>query len=132
MFLLDTNACIRILNRSSDALVARLRIHSPSEIRMSSVVKAELYYGARRSARVAENLAVLRAFFQPFGTVPFDDRCAEQYGVIRAQLERDGRPIDPNDLMIAASALVHDLVLVTHNTGEFSRVAGLAIEDWET
>lgn len=98
---------------------------------MSAVVKAELYYGARRSRRVAENLEVLRRFFQPFVSLPFDDLCAEHYGVIRGQLEREGRPIGPNNLLIAATAVAHDLVLVTNNTGEFSRVAGLAIEDWQ-
>lgn len=99
---------------------------------MSTVVKAELFHGARRSQRVAENLKLLQQFFQPFVSLPFDDPCAEQYGIIRTQLEREGRPIGPNDLMIAATALAHDLVLVTNNTGEFSRVAGLAIEDWQT
>lgn len=131
MYLLDTNACIRILNNRSPPLVERLQRCDPSEIRLSSVVKAELLYGARRSLRVAENLAVLARFFQPFVTLAFDDVCAEHYGVVRVQLEREGRPIGPNDLMIAATALAHGLVLVTNNTGEFSRVAGLAIEDWQ-
>jgi len=131
MYLLDTKACIRILNGSSKPLVERLRRHDPSEIRMSAVVKAELYYGARRSRRVAENLEVLRRLFQPFVSLPFDDLCAEHYGVIRGQLEREGRPIGPNNLLIAATAVAHDLVLVTNNSGEFSRVAGLAVEDWQ-
>ena len=131
MYLLDSNACIRVLNRTSESLVERLRRHDPSEIRISSVVKAELLYGARRSGRVAENLSLLQRFFQPFLSLPFDDRCAEHYGVVRTQLERDGRPIGPNDLMIAATAMAHDLVLVTNNTGEFLRVAGLAVEDWQ-
>jgi tRNA(fMet)-specific endonuclease VapC len=131
MYLLDTNACIRVLNRTSELLVERLRQHDPSEVRISSVVKAELLYGARRSGRVAENLGVLQRFFQPFVSLPFDDRCAERYGVVRTQLERDGLPIGPNDLMIAATALAHDLTLVTNNTGEFLRVAGLAVEDWQ-
>jgi tRNA(fMet)-specific endonuclease VapC len=131
MYLLDSNACIRVLNRTSESLVERLRRHDPSEIRISSVVKAELLYGARRSGRVAENLSLLQRSFQPFLSLPFDDRCAEHYGVVRTQLERDGRPIGPNDLMIAATAMAHDLVLVTNNTGEFLRVAGLAVEDWQ-
>jgi tRNA(fMet)-specific endonuclease VapC len=80
---------------------------------------------------VAENLSLLQRSFQPFLSLPFDDRCAEHYGVVRTQLERDGRPIGPNDLMIAATAMAHDLVLVTNNTGEFLRVAGLAVEDWQ-
>lgn len=131
MYLLDTNACIRILNGSSEPLVAQVRRRAPTEIRVSSVTRAELLYGARRSARVSENLAVLAFFFAPLVSVPFDDACAEQYGVLCAMLAAAGRPIGPNDLLIAATALARDLTLVTHNVREFSRVAGLKIEDWE-
>lgn len=131
MYLLDTNACIRLLNNASESLVSRLRRHDPSEIRLSAVVKAELFYGARRSSRVSENLRLLHRFFAPFVCLPFDDRCAEHYGLIRADLEQVGTPIGPNDLMIAATARAHDLVLITHNTREFSRVIGLQLEDWE-
>lgn len=131
MYLLDTNACIRILNNSSASLVTRLRQHMPEEIFLSSVVKAELIYGAHRSSRAADNLRLLRRFFEPFTSLPFDDSCAGQYGSIRSELERAGTPIGPNDLIIAATAMTHDLVLVTNNIREFGRVAGLQIEDWE-
>lgn len=131
MYLLDTNACIRILNNSSASLVTRLRQHMPEEIFLSSVVKAELIYGAHRSSRAADNLRLLRRFFEPFTSLPFDDSCADQYGSIRSELERAGTPIGPNDLIIAATAMTHDLVLVTNNIREFGRVAGLQIEDWE-
>jgi len=132
MYLLDTNACIRILNGTSARLVARLRQHEPLEIRLCAVVKAELLYGARHSGKAAANLRLLTRFFEPLVSVPFDDTCAEQYGIIRSELERLGTPIGPNDLMIAACAVANSLVLVTHNVAEFSRVAGLEIEDWET
>lgn len=132
MFLLDTNACIRILNGASLALAARLQATNPAEVRLSSVVKAELLYGARKSARVEDNIRVLQRFFAPLISLPFDDRCAEEAGVIRLDLERSGRPIGPNDLLIAATARAHDLVLVTHNTREFGRIAGLRVEDWES
>jgi tRNA(fMet)-specific endonuclease VapC len=131
MYLLDTNACIRVLNGSSAPLIARLRRHAPSEIRVSSVTRAELLYGARRSARVAENLRLLGSFFAPLVSLPFDDACAEEYGALRATLAAAGQPIGPNDLLIAATVLAHDLTLVTHNLREFSRIAGLKIEDWE-
>ena len=131
MYLLDTNACIRVLNGSSTSLIARMRSHAPSQIRVSSVTRAELLYGARRSARVAENLRLLAAFFAPLVSLPFDDSCAEQYGALRASLAAAGRPIGPDDLLIAATALAHDATLVTHNLRQFSRVAGLKIEDWE-
>jgi tRNA(fMet)-specific endonuclease VapC len=130
-FLLDTNVCIAILNGSPKSVAARLRAHSPREICLSSVTKAELAYGARHSARVQDNLRVLAKFFQSFASLPFDDRCAEHYGRIRADLEARGQPIGPNDMLIAAVAEAHDLVLVTHDTREFSRIVGLRLEDWE-
>jgi tRNA(fMet)-specific endonuclease VapC len=131
MYLLDTNACIRVLNGSSAPLIRRLRSHPPSDLRISSVTRGELLYGARRSARVAENLQLLQRFFEPLVSIPFDDACAEEYGALRASLAAAGRPIGPNDLLIAAAALAHDLTLVTHNIREFSRIAGLKVEDWE-
>ena len=131
MYLLDTNACIRILNDSSPPLVQQLARHAPSEIRLCSIVKAELLYGARHSQRVAENLQLLARFFAPFVSVAFDDRSAEQYGQVRAELAQTGTPIGPNDLLIAAIARAYDLTLITHDAVEFGRVSGLRLEDWE-
>ncbi len=65
-------------------------------------------------------------------SVPFDDLAADVYGRIRADLERQGQAIGPNDTLIAAIALANGLTIVTHNTAEFSRVSGLLIEDWHT
>ena len=131
MYLLDANACFRILNDNSVNLVARLRLHQPSEIRLSAITKAELLYGARYSERVGENLRLLGRFFEPFACLPFDDACAEHYGMIRADLAARGQTIGPNDLLIAATARAHDLTLVTHNVREFSRIVGLKLDDWE-
>ena len=131
MYLLDTNACIRILNNSSPILTTQLQQHSPSSLFLCAIVKAELIYGAYHSSRVAANLRLLRRFFEPFVSLPFNDDCVEQYGRIRSDLAREGAPIGPYDLMIAATAVTHDLILITHNTREFSRVAGLRLEDWE-
>lgn len=131
MYLLDTNACIRILNNSSESLVNRLQQHSPEDLFLCAVVKAELIYGAYRSSYVAANLRVLKGFFKPFKSLPFDDSCLEEYGRIRSDLERMGAPIGPYDLMIAATCLAHDLILVTNNTREFSRVVGLQVADWQ-
>ncbi|MDP1709482.1 MAG: PIN domain-containing protein, partial [Candidatus Komeilibacteria bacterium] len=64
-------------------------------------------------------------------SLPFDGNAAREFGEIRAYLARQGTPIGPYDLQIAAIAKVHDLILVTHNTREFSRVLGLRLEDWE-
>lgn len=109
----------------------RLRRRRPSEVALSSIVKAELLAGARKSGRVEANLALLTEFFAPFVSLPFDDLAAEHFGILRADLERSGTPIGAYDLMIAATALAHDLVLVSHNTREFARVPGLRLEDWE-
>ena len=130
-YLLDTNACIRILNGTHQGVVERFSAESPVTVRLCSVVKAELLYGARKSDRVAHVLVNLQRFFAPLDSFPFDDRAAEQYGMIRADLTRQGTPIGGNDLQIASIARVHDLTLVTHNIEEFLRVVGLRVEDWE-
>lgn len=132
MFLLDTNICIHLLNRADPLVQRQFEARSPTEITLCSIVKAELLFGAQRSARVDANLQRLKLFFSPLRSLPFDDRCAEHYAMVRADLAAQGRPIGPNDLMIAATARAHDAVLVTNNTGEFSRVAGLRMEDWTT
>ena len=131
MYLLDTNVCIRLLNERHPQILHRFRSHSPTEIALCSVVKAELLYGARHSQKVEPNLQRLKIFFSPLVSLPFDDRSAEEYGQIRADLAAQGKPIGPNDLLIAAIARAYDAVLVTHNVDEFSRITGLRIEDWE-
>ena len=131
MYLLDTNACIHSLNNSSKSLARHLRQLNPSAVCLCSIVKAELLYGAYHSSRVSENLRVLDIFFNTFKSIPFDDLCADHYGMIRSELARTGTLIGPNDLMIAAVACAYNLILVTHNTREFSRVKDLALEDWE-
>jgi tRNA(fMet)-specific endonuclease VapC len=79
---------------------------------------------------VEQNLERLREFFSPFDSLPFDDDAAERYGVIRAQLRREGNPIGANDMLIAAIALTADVAVVTRNRQEFRRVAGLRVETW--
>jgi len=83
------------------------------------------------SSDPARNLRVLRRFSDPLASLPLDDASSEAYGAIRFELERSGLPIGANDLLIAATAVAHDAVLVTHNVREFSRVPGLSLEDWE-
>lgn len=130
MKLLDTDICIHLLNGREPALLDRFRTHTPTELALCSVVRAELLWGARRSQRVDANLARIRAFAEPLQTLPFDDHCAESYGVIRAELAARGTPIGPNDTLIAAIAVAHGCRLVTRNVSEFQRVEGLEIERW--
>ena len=130
-YLLDTNTCIRYLNGRAPNVLRRLQALPPNEVRVCAVVKAEMYFGAMKSANPISTLAQQRAFLDAFVSLPFDDAAAEAYGRLRAELARRGTPIGPNDLMIAAIALAHDLTLVTHNTSEFGRVPDLRLEDWE-
>src|SRR6516162_9732831 len=130
-YLLDTNACVEYLRQRNSAVVARIAATPATDIRLCSVVKAELYHGANRSQQVQGNLTKVDNFVRPFISLPFDDDAAREYGRIRADLERRGVAIGPHDLQIAAIALVHGLTLVTHNTTEFSHVTGLSLEDWQ-
>lgn len=131
MLLLDTNTCVHILKNSHVGLVARFRNEDTRRLSLCSVVKSELLYGAWHSQRIDANLQALERFWSPFISLPFDDRCAEIAGRVRADLKAKGTPIGGNDLLIAATALAHDAVLITHNTREFGRVVGLRLEDWE-
>lgn len=131
MLLLDTNTCVHILKDSHAGLVERFRTQNPLALNICSIVKSELIYGAWHSQRIEANLQALERFWKPFTSLPFDDHCAEVAGRVRAGLRAQGTPIGANDLLIAATALAHDAVLVTHNTREFARVPGLRLEDWE-
>lgn len=131
MFLLDTNVCIRLLNQSQSNIVQKFQYYQPNELALCSIVKAELLYGARHSQDVESNLQLLNQFFVPLASLAFDDRCAEEAGLIRADLTAQGKPVGPNDLLIAAIARANDAVLVTHNTAEFSRITGLRLQDWD-
>ncbi|MDA3903202.1 MAG: type II toxin-antitoxin system VapC family toxin [Desulfuromusa sp.] len=131
MYLLDSNVCIHLLNEKSSEIEKNFRSHSPADIFLCSVIKAELLYGARHSQRVSDNLQRLKLFFAPLGSIPFDDRCAEEYGLVRSALAEQGKIIGPNDMLIAAIARANDATLITHNTREFGRVPSLKLEDWE-
>ena len=130
-YLLDTNTCIRHLNQRSASIIRKMSSLSPSEIAVCSIVKAELFTGSSKSLSPQQTLAKQQTFLSKFVSLPFDDNAAVTYGSVRAALEKLGMPIGPLDIMIAAIALTHNLILVTHNTAEFSRIPNLTIEDWE-
>jgi tRNA(fMet)-specific endonuclease VapC len=131
IYLLDTNVCIRYMRGSNLLVRQRLEAKPLQDIRLCSVVKAELYHGALRSAKPAENRAKVDVFLAPYVSLPFDDPAADLHATIRHHLETRGTPIGPYDMQIAAIARLHGITLVTHNTNEFSRVPGLLLEDWE-
>ena len=128
MFLLDANAVIAVL-KGHDRVLDRLRARSPQDIAISAIVAHELYYGAYKGQRVAENLSRVDAL--RFNVLEFDRDDARCAGEVRATLASAGKPIGPYDVLIAGQALSRSLILVTRNTREFSRVDGLRIEDWE-
>ena len=130
-YLLDANTCIRYLNGRSPSVFQRLDALPETDIGVCSVVKLELRYGALRSNAVEKTLAQQEKFLDRFVSLPFDDNAHRHAAQIRADLARVGTPIGPYDLLIASIALANDLILVTHNTRELSRVSGLQIEDWE-
>ena len=131
IFLPDTNACISLLRQRDQRLIARWKSVKAADIVLCSITIYELRYGAERSADPAREHSKLDLFFSPFTSLPFDDLCARRCAQVRAELETSGNIIGPHDLQIAAIALQHRLTLVTHNVREFTRVAGLKIEDWE-
>ena len=132
IYIPDTNACTRYLNKPDSTVAKKFAAAKPEDIALCDIVKMELYYGTYRSSRQQDNLVLLKQFFLPFLSLPFDDVAADICGRIRAVLATAGTPIGPYDFEIAAIALANNLTLVTHNTREFSRVPGLLLEDWET
>jgi tRNA(fMet)-specific endonuclease VapC len=128
-YLLDTNIWIFYLKNPSSLVGSRLRNTSASDIAVCSVVRAELLHGARKYEKRTERVARVELTLSPFISLPFDDAAARHYAIIRDDLELRGVTIGPNDLMIAAIAVAHELTLVSNNR-EFNRVDGMPVEDW--
>lgn len=132
-YLLDTNACIALINGSPANVRRRFQatITAGNKIFVSSVVAFELWYGVAKSFQAETNRQRLGVFLAgPVALLPFDHEDAESAGAIRAELEARGKPIGAYDLLIAGQALRRKFTLVTANTGEFARVKGLAWQDW--
>ena len=127
-YLLDTNAVIGLL-KGRPVLSGRVRQHVPADFGLPTVVAHELFYGAYRSQRQAQNLAVVEAL--QFEILELDKEDARQAGEIRAVLAAAGRPIGPCDVLIAGQARARQLTLITANISEFERMDGLEVEDWE-
>jgi tRNA(fMet)-specific endonuclease VapC len=133
-FLLDTNSWIALLRWQNAGILAQLKQHLSDEILLCSVVLAELWFGAERSdaAHQANNLKLVDELAAKYQSVPFDNAAARDYAALRAHLSATGQLIGPNDMLIAAIARSRGATLVTHNVAEFSRVPGLAINDWQS
>jgi len=99
-------------------------------LKVSVISLMELYYGAFKSERIAGNLAKVRKIEQHLETVPVGIEVAEIFGMLKSDMESKGMRLDDFDLIIASSALAHNLILVTNNLRHFERVEGLKIENW--
>jgi tRNA(fMet)-specific endonuclease VapC len=132
-YLLDTNVCIALINRTSAAVRNRTQkaLDRGEQLCVSSVVTFELWYGVAKSVRQAHNARQLEAFLAgPVVLLPLEHGDAKAAGSIRATLQASGTPIGAYDYLIAGQALARQLTLVTANVSEFSRVKGLSWQDW--
>ena len=130
MYLLDTNICIFAMKNTYPALSQKLFRILPSEIFVSSVTVGELEYGCYKSKWGERTKSIMNLFLAAYTILPFDRDDAAVFGRIRAELAKEGSPIGLYDLQIAAQGISKCLTVVTHNTGEFSRVSGIQLEDW--
>jgi len=128
-FLLDTNVVISLLNDATSKLAQRARREKPADIAISAIVAHELFYGAFKSQRPTQNVALIDSL--QFEVLDFDKEDARQAGEVRAFLASRGTPIGPYDVLIVGQAKSRSLILVTNNTNEFGRVPGLHLDDWQ-
>ena len=131
MFLLDTNICIYIIKKNPFAVLKKLQTKKISEVAISAVTFAELQFGVEKSLYKEKNQFALNQFLAPLEVLHFEEKAAQYFGKIRADLEKRGKPIGVFDMMIAAHALSLEAILVTNNEKEFSRVQDLKIENWK-
>ena len=129
-YLLDTNACIALINGSQINVRRRFQ-RAVARKRLSSIVTFELWYGVSKSQRKDSNTQRLETFFAgPLEWILFDEDDARAAGAVRAELEAVGKPIGAYDVLLAGQARRRGVTLVTSNTKEFTRVPGMKWEDW--
>lgn len=128
-FLLDTDTCIYAL-KHKEPVLSRLLSQARQDVSISVISEAELRAGAAKSTSAARTTRLLENFLRPIAILEFTSADAELYGHVRSRLERNGTPIGPMDMLLAAHALSRKLILVTNNQREFSRVQGLRLDNW--
>lgn len=129
-YMLDTNICIYVIKRKPPEVIKNFLKHDPDDLCISSITYGELMHGVEKSQMVGRNRGAITLFLSAISILPFGHYAAEEYGKVRADLEKKGMPIGPMDLLIAGHARSEGLILVTNNTREFLRVEGLEVEDW--
>lgn len=129
-YMLDTNICIFIIKNKPENVIKKFLKLEPEDICISAVTYAELSHGVEKSQAKEKNAIALMMFLSGIQILPFDSLAAQTYGILKAELQKEGTPIGPMDTLIAAHAKARELTLVTNNTREFSRVKSLKLEDW--
>lgn len=130
--LLDTNACIAVINGKPQARAQLRQVHRRREIAFVSAISLfELWFGIAKSRRATENAQRLEAFLSLVQPLAFDEDDARAAGELRSTLARAGTPIGSYDLLIAAQALRRGFTVVTANVSEFARVPDLRWQNWE-
>ncbi|MBN2435874.1 MAG: type II toxin-antitoxin system VapC family toxin [Spirochaetes bacterium] len=129
-YLLDTNICIYIINKRPLSVLNRLSKYDIDDIAISSITVSELEYGINKSINPDNSRIALIEFLLPFNLIDYDSKAAKQYGMIRSDLEKTGQPIGAMDYLLAAHAISLDLILISNNLKEFSRVKKLRFENW--
>jgi len=128
-YMLDTNICIYVMKTYPPALREKFNALA-EQLCISSITLGELYYGAEKSARRADNLTAIEHFAARLEVLPFASKAAAHYGQLRAELERAGTPCGPHDMQIGGHARSEGLILVTNNMREFRRMPGVRVENW--
>lgn len=130
MYLLDTNICIYIIKKKPPEVLKKLKSIPLDKIFISSITAAELEFGVMKSEYPEKNKIALIEFLSIFNIIPFDDRDAAEFGIIKATLSRKGTLIGPMDLLIASQAKSRNLILVSNNEKEFRRIPDIKIVNW--
>ena len=129
-YFLDTNICIYFLKGLYPNIKEMIEQTPPENIKIASIVKAELLFGVENSSRKKRNFESLHKFLLPFEIIPFDDKATDFYSRIRFDLAKKGKLIGPNDLILASTVLAYEGILVSNNITEFARVKNLNVENW--
>jgi len=129
MYLLDTDILIYSL-KAHEIVQQNLRHHLHDPINVSAITLMELYYGAYKSQKIANNLAKVKAIENSLEIIPVNREMVEIFGVLKSDLEKVGKPLDDFDLILAATAMSHNLIIVTNNEKYFGRIDGLKMENW--
>lgn len=130
-YLLDTDICIYLIKKRPDSVIQKLNELPNDAVALSTISVFELQFGVENSQHRHQSQRALDHFLEPIQHILSIDRSVAAFAAkVRADLNKKGTPIGPYDILIAAVALCHELILVSNNTKEFQRIEGLRTENW--